>query len=418
MASPAYDCIIVGGGISGFYSALNIQKKHPSWSIAILEKYKGVGGRTYTYHNPEKGVQWEMGAGRISKSHKILLNLIKKYDLNLIPLHSQSSYIDKNELIENDFSSLNVPLFIEPLHFLPQEILQKNTLFDLLKGIYGFEKAKDIVVKFPYWAEVYSLRADLALKAFLEGEMKNNAGYSVLKEGFSELIARMRAEFEEAGGEVLVRMSLEGVSLGENDTTDLVVAFDTNKIMLKAVKVCLLALHVDALRQIRGVNHLPVLKMVKTAPLMRIYAVFPKTWFQDMKNTITNGRLRYIIPISYEKGIIMISYTDGDDVKSYARLLDKSEEALESAVMSDIRRLFPDLDIPDPTFFKAHHWETGCSYWQPGDYNVEAESRKVCRPLKSIPRLFICGESFSLRQAWVEGALEHADECLRILSNV
>jgi hypothetical protein len=65
-----YDCIIIGGGISGFYCALELQRKNPKWSIAILEKYKGIGGRTYTYKPRDfPGIQWERG-GCCSSLHR------------------------------------------------------------------------------------------------------------------------------------------------------------------------------------------------------------------------------------------------------------------------------------------------------------------------------------------------------------
>ena len=51
-------------------------------------------------------------------------------------------------------------------------------------------------------------------------------------------------------------------------------------------------------------------------PLIRIYAKYPKdksgkVWFHGLKRTITDNYIRHIIPIDYEKGLIMISYTDG-----------------------------------------------------------------------------------------------------------
>ena len=33
-------------------------------------------------------------------------------------------------------------------------------------------------------------------------------------------------------------------------------------------------------------------------------------WFKDLKKTVTNNPLRFIIPMDSEKGTIMISYTD------------------------------------------------------------------------------------------------------------
>jgi hypothetical protein len=36
-------------------------------------------------------------------------------------------------------------------------------------------------------------------------------------------------------------------------------------------------------------------------------------------------------------------------------------------------------------------------------------SKEALHPLTSMPGVYCCGESFSLRQAWMEGALESAD---------
>lgn len=400
MAKSAYDCIIVGGGISGFHSAIELQKKHPSWSIAILEKYKNVGGRTYTYHVPHKNIQWEAGAGRICECQHKIIGYVAKYGLNLIKIPE----------VEDVFTQVNIPVFIEPLQMLPKHILENHTLFDLLKSVYG-PKAKTIVTMFPYWAEIYSLRADLALKTFLHSEMSPGHSFFVIKEGFSAVIENMRAEFESKGGEVIVKMEVKSVQKGTGSSTDIEVGFDTNMIMLRALKVCIIALDVDSVRKINGLSELGVLKKLKTSPLLRIYAVFPKPW--RMGKVITGERLRYIIPIQPEKGVVMISYTDGDDTKDYVKLIG-DEDALQKMVMADVRKFFSN-DIPEPTFFKAHYWPSGCTYWQPGNYDPYKESENACKPLASIPSLFMCGESFSTRQAWVEGALDHTDKCLELI---
>jgi len=396
MAKPAYDCIIVGGGISGLHAALELQKKHSSWSIAILEKYEGLGGRAFTYHN--HGMHWEAGAGRICECQYKIIGLVHKYGLHL-------SKIPKEKSI---FNSVNIPFYIEPLQMLPQDLLEKHTLFELLQNIYG-AKAKEIVEPFPYWAEVYSLRADLALKAFLHSELSHDHDFFVINEGFSAVVKNMRAEFEKKGGEVLVKMVVEGVEKGEGSSTDLQVAFDKNKIKLRANKVCLMALDVDSVRKIDGLSDLPVLKKLKTSPLLRIYAIFPKPWV--LGRVVTGERIRYIIPIQPEKGVVMISYTDGDDTKAYAKLIG-DDLTLKKAVMADVHSLFPDEKIADPTFIKAHYWPSGCTYWQPGHYDPYKESEAACQPLASLPGLYMCGESFSTRQTWVEGALDHTDKCL------
>lgn len=110
----------------------------------------------------------------------------------------------------------------------------------------------------------------------------------------------------------------------------------------------------------------------------------------------------------------MISYTDGKDARQLMRILDKyGEKSLEQFLIKQLRMLFPDRNIPDPLFFKAHPWTSGCTYWLPGAYDPKELSEKALHPFpRAMPGVFVCGESFSLRQAWMEGALEHADRLI------
>jgi monoamine oxidase len=149
-------------------------------------------------------------------------------------------------------------------------------------------------------------------------------------------------------------------------------------------------------------------------PLLRVYAVFKKSslakggvWFADLPKIVTDSPLRYIIPIDYKKGVIMISYTDGADAR---QLMKMKTEDLEEFIMTEIRALFPDRVIPDPVLFKKHPWVEGCTYWLPGKYDVEKESAASLHPLPSkLPGVFLCGESFAVKQCWMESALTQAD---------
>jgi monoamine oxidase len=146
-----------------------------------------------------------------------------------------------------------------------------------------------------------------------------------------------------------------------------------------------------------------------------MYAVFPScvgggTWFAGLPKVVTGSRVRFVIPINSLKGIIMISYTDGADALYWMNRVKKSgKEAVVEDVMKEIRLLFPDRIIPEPVDFKLYPWDSGCTYWLPGDYDPYEESRAA---LCVREGLYCCGESWSLRQAWMEGALEHADMLL------
>ncbi len=169
-----------------------------------------------------------------------------------------------------------------------------------------------------------------------------------------------------------------------------------------------LALHADAIANLLSVRWAPA-RHLRMDPLVRMYAAFPgKAWFSAEDRITVPGRVRNIIPIDVKKGTVMISYSDGADARYWlARMAggEAGKAAIQEKVMADVRALFSTRHIPDPVLFKIYPWYSGCTYWLPGAYDVEAMSRAghVVRD-----GVYVCGESVSLRQAWIEGALESA----------
>jgi hypothetical protein len=406
MSQSCYDVIIVGAGLSGLRVGIEVLTKYPHLRCCIIEKYGYNGGRVFTYRKKIKGVgdvQWEHGAGRISTSHKKVLSLFKKYGLTFLPISGETMWLEER-LTKNDFSAL-IDVYITPLLSLPSSMLQSHTLSELLHMIHG---DSSFYLQFPYYAEIHTLRADLALQSF-QAEMKSNSGFGVCQEGLSCLTDHMADEFIKRGGTIIQKTELCSVSYSDSFSLECFESCTKKKRFFQS-PVCVLALHHQALTHIKGVQHFPVLKKLVMEPLLRVYAIFPvirkRSWFYDLSKIVTPGHIRYIIPIDPSKGIIMISYTDGKDAEYWM----KQSSHTQSNIMKLIRNLFPDRSIPDPIFFKLAPWEAGCTYWLPGDYDVQEESRKSLQPYKKIP-LFMCGESFAVHQAWMESALDQAD-CL------
>ena len=132
-----------------------------------------------------------------------------------------------------------------------------------------------------------------------------------------------------------------------------------NKPTIKAKKV-IVAVTRDAVAELPCFKDLPILKQVKMRPLVRIYAVFPRvngaTWFDGLQKFVCQKPVRYVIPIDPKRGVIMISYTDGEDAEYWIKKEAKAESVavLTKEIMQQIRALFPDKRIPDPTLVKVH----------------------------------------------------------------
>lgn len=424
MNSDTYDIVIIGAGMAGLHVALEAIRKWPKARICVADKYKFIGGRAFTYSGKVDGVsyQWEEGGARISTKHSLMMGLLKKYKITPVPISNERDYKESGAYAAEPplFDECRA-IYLEPLEDLPNFVLGNTTIRGLLKRLVKPAELETFLTRYPYRAEFNTMRADLALRVFRE-EFSQNEKYVVCKEGLSELVERMREDFLKRGGTVLVQHEL--VEMGEHAIFKKGAPSEGESrpdVILEAKKF-VFALPSEALKHIAAFRGWPTLRRLVMKPLLRVFAVFPagsdgKRWFSRMPKVITAQAPRCIIPQNSENGSIQISYTDSEDAQPLLRILDSDgEEALGRKLVEDLRTLFGDLDIPDPLFVKAYPWKNGVSYWLPGNYDPYLESRRAIRPFpREHPDWFVCGESFSVRQCWIEGALEHAQQVVRHL---
>lgn len=408
------DVLILGCGIAGLRCGLAFLHKRPTLKVVILEKYNYIGGRIVTFHKDD--LQWENGAGRISSSHKKVLSLMKKYSLTKIPLASTMMMERNGVLTPNIFNDV-IRSVLPQIKELSSEVLGKHTLREILTKILGAERTEQLCLEFPYRAEIDTLRADLAIQSF-QREMGTYEDYFVIKEGYQALPKAMAEEFKSLGGTIMFGQEVVEI---QNCGNILVRTKTEAGEVLWESPIVISTLHLDAMKQIPILKTIPTLQHLTMEPLVRIYAVFPvvngKTWFTGLPKMASSCLIRFFIPMNPSYGTAMISYTDGSDARKILDLLKtKGEKGLQRILIKELKHMFPDRTIPKPVFFKVHAWTSGCTYWLPGSYNPQEESKKMLQPLDTMSGFHCCGESFCLRQAWVEGALEHADELLsRIL---
>jgi monoamine oxidase len=404
-----YDICIIGAGIAGLYCARELQRKLPHAKICILEKYKNIGGRTYTFHTTVNGlkISWEAGAGRIHKSHHQVLALLKEYGIDTIPIGD-----------EIDWRSIKTPGLAEPIDFLrlfenvgisqlSEETLESMTVKQILQKTMGAKKTKDLMDRYEYRSELDTLKASNALYS-LNHELGNHGGFSVVKGGFSVLIEKMKADIPNV--DILVEH--EVTDIAKLDAYEISLKSNSKKIHAQKVIVTIPR---DALAKIPCFRGLPILEQVKMRPLVRMYAVFPlengKAWFAGLTKFVCDLPIRYVLPMDPTKGTIMISYTDGPEAEEWIVKAKKSENAVQKEVIAQIRSLFPGQKIPDPLFFKIHPWSDGCSYWCPvanKPYDFNLVSKASVKPLPDMPELYMCNESWAYAQAWVKCSIDQA----------
>ena len=416
---PSYDVIIVGGGMAGLYALQLLHQKKKELRILILDDRNYWGGRVITHQRPF----YEIGGARFNDNHHLLLSLLKQYKCHTLPIPNESvflhqmkdntmvPYYNVNQTLGDIMMNIQKKSKQYSKHTIQQHTL-KSWIDFLSKDTKLSMKIKDI---FGYDSEITKMNAYDALQSF-ERDFVSNSFY-ILREGFSELCKRMYETHKTKTNITFCGQSLV-TTIKRDKKGDMLYVVGTQNGSYFRSKDVICAMKAEQLRAFPLFNPIKKdLSHIYSAPLLRIYAKYPlrqgKPWFHDMPKIVTNALVRQIIPIDPSKGLIMISYTDGQDIDPFWR--DKRQKVLKpdneikKMIETCLYYMFPLIKIPKPTFFKTHLWTIGCHHWKPKCDSIVV-GRKIQNP---APHVYVIGEAVSQKQAWVEGALETAQDIMK-----
>ena len=395
-----YDYIIVGGGISGLFMAYKLSQTDKD--ILLLESSNRLGGRLLT--KVEKGVQFELGGARISSQHTKVLSLLKEFELDkdLIKLPDDISYKIKGPRI--NFYSL-IKELVEGSKLYTKKYLESVNLLQVCIDVLGQQHAEMLQKLLGYDSEFENLNAYIALKTFKKDLFSSNE-YFVLKNGFNSLIKELQG-FIEAKDNVTIELEKTVTDIGKN-----FVELDKQKRYGSKILCCVPYYTLKRLPKFKDVE---VVNNITPIPLIRIYAKYPKdksgkVWFHGLKRTITDNYIRHIIPIDYEKGLIMISYTDGKYADMWKNLSMISNKVLIEHLHKEVKKVLG-KEPRMPEFITTYYWKAGVHMWNPG-ISVKDSYESIINP---FPKTYVVNEAYSLHQSWVEGSLDAAYDVLDLL---
>ena len=411
-----YDFIIIGGGMGGLNSAYNLSNF--SNKILLLDERKYLGGRILTYY--ENNFHYELGAGRFNNKQKILLKLIKDFNLTKIEINDKIDYIDKRSTVKPNIFNIVISKIINKLQKINKIKLKKYTFKELCYKYYikkyngssylSLQSIKQLINYFGYKSEFEILNAFNAIKTFNLNFNKKNKFY-FLKEGLTELCNKLRNICLK--NNVKINLSSFVNNIYKNNNLFIV---ETNNNYYYSKNI-IFAVKKNDLLKFKILNPITsIIKSVKSTPLLRIYAYYPiinnKVWFENLNKIVTNTKLKFIIPINKKIGIIMISYTDYKDTKPFIENNKlKNNNIIINIIGNELKKIF-NIDIPNPIKLNSYYWINGCHYWKK-NYDSEIISKSILNPIDNI---YICGETYSLyNQAWIEGALETSNKVCNII---
>jgi protoporphyrinogen oxidase len=410
------EVLIIGAGVAGLRTAIKLKQHKPKLHVRIVEINAAAGGRMYTYHTTVNGksISYDTGAGRIHSSHKQLHALLKTYKIGTHPLPDSTSWRRLGGTSQEDNFDATWLDLIRLYEELPASVRRRKTLREIAIDTIGPIYANRLLETYPYRAEIEVMSADSSIDLY---KSLSAGSFSVPIGGFGRVIEKMVTTAKSLDINFEFNAEVQRIEFNPDNRYH-VTGLKNRKFKEWVVDRVVLAVPSNALQRISpfSSDH-PILQRIRMEPLMRIYSVYKDSSWFPLTRIVTNSPLRYIIPVDKQKGLIMSSYLDSRDIEFWHDLHKKDRnDELKAKIQQETQHLFPELTIPESEMTKAHLWRDGCSYWLPGDYDYRKVSKQALLPMpQTHPRLHLVGESFSQKQQWIEGALEHADALVELI---
>jgi len=448
-----YDFIILGGGISGLYTAYKLHHKYPRKTILLLEKEGYLGGRVQTFHN--KYMTVDEGAGRFSNNHVFLMKLLRDLDLTskMVKISSSAVYSPSDgtghmynsildepvltglglgpgpglgpglalSLLDIHLGRENIPSsglltkVILASRLASKEDLIKVSFVDYAKTILNPVEVQLVLDSFGYYSEL------VIMNAYDSIQLMNHLGpmneFYVLAGGLGQIIERLAKKLNNSKYiSIYHHKTVQDIEVTDDDTFLVKVLENKRRF---AGRVCISALPKQVLEKIPLFRPFrPLIKQILCAPLCRIYSKFPvvngKAWFSGMPKFTTNNNLRMVIPVGEKEGIIMVSYTDNKFANYWKKIYDKEGIRGVNERIAFYMKESTGIDIPGAIDTQIFYWGCGVGYWGVGADSA-AISGAMIRPIGDL-HLYVCGEHFSAGfQQWMEGGLETSERVMAYL---
>ena len=407
-----YDIIIIGAGIAGLYSAYNIKQMSPNTSFMVLEKYKKqwIGGRMSNEEFYGTTVVTGAGIGRKEKDH-LLVGLLKQMHIKYSDFDINMNYIVDNKV--------SIDKIIKDLRREYKRLGSPITTFkSFAKSYLGAKEYNDFITNVGYTD--YE-NEDVYQTLYKYGMDDNSTGWTGLDIPWKQLIQKLvhtigsnhvRSSNNVVSIMPIINDKINGKINGKiNDGFgfELVTEKGTTYYCGKVIIATTITSIQKLLPQYKIYNH------IKSQPFLRLYAKFPKASAEIMRHlvpnyTIVSGPLQKIIPISVNKGVYMIAYSDNNN----ALVL---KDHLENTAKN--RKFFCDLltktlKLPDNTLqitaLLNFYWPVGTHYYTPLDHTLR--SKFIDKAQHPMPNMLVVGEVVAPNQGWTEGALDSVKNVL------
>jgi monoamine oxidase len=525
MTEQVLDYAIVGGGISGVYSAWRLKESNRDLTIDVFETSDRIGGRLLTVVPPKMaGARVELGGMRyIVEEHPWVNSLVQHLGLTTEVLHADQdqnfAYVRGKLLRMSELSDASkIPYDVKPDESSPGVLENLTaqagalslapTIEELLgikvgnwselnlsseqwqtvstKGTYEGAPLSSLPMRYlmlramskealqldedtgGYDSILYTWNAADGFPWNL-GDFTPVTTYVRIVEGYDEVPLMLAEKFHKAGGTIRLDARLESFDVQDDATVRLEVVEDgnTRTVVAKRLILAMPRRSLELLDQtgaVLGPENGDVHELIGSVtpiPLFKLAICYPSAWWESAVPpllsgdpnapyiTISSGKSVTDLPIRqcYYWAVdpktnyaVLLVYDDGRDLDYWAGLRDSQAPSFQSMVevdessewakhpapqrmVDEIHRQVLEMHgITDPSMAPAPYagayrdwgedpYGGGANFWHVGVRSFEV-AEKIIQPKPPHP-VYICGESYSHGQGWVEGALETTEAMLQ-----
>ena len=404
-----YDYVIIGGGIAGLHSLYKLSKLNRNLRVLLIEKEDHLGGRTQEvkFH----GELIKLGAGIASTTNKTLLPLLRKLNVKTVRVRGTTTIIG----IKN--TTYNHNLIIKKLKIKYKQLVNSKVKFrhlTLRRFLKKYLKSNEYVnfLKYMEYGDYLDGDVEYYIKRYPIGDDDINP-YVVIFLSWTDLVNKLIKNISKSK----IRLNTMCNSIHKNEENLFVININDNKKIY--TRNIISTVTVNVLNKITSkLDILDYSKYIGSVPFMRIYTYHKNGHnFQNDNighfNIILNQKNHLQKVIIINDKILMASYSNNEHAMFWHNI--KSKKELIEKVEDYLREINMNVTDIDDVYIKF--WDEGVHYFKPiVKYDLKELINKLENP---IDNFYVCGELISLRQGWVEGALESSTRVIkRIQKNI
>jgi len=368
-----YDYMIVGGGVSGLFAAMRLEKKLPHARLLLLEKNSYLGGRTRmdTFHSHK--VVSGAGVGRYPKD-RLLQQLVEQCQ-EIKPVESRICY-----------------QFSHPVYTLSfiENLKKKKKWIQTHRNTQTF---RDFFLSF-YSRETYDKfcesngftdfeNADIVDTLYDYGFEDNIPGHSIFPVDWNRLVRHLRSQLQRT----ILRKNTEMLSFEKDADTS---TFRVRVQSRRGIQVYCTHNIVFA-GSIEKYPYPIVHQQIGFNSFLRMY-----TYSKPCNDPLHRGGMTYY-DHTLQKSIYVsprirtVSYSDTNKADAVMRLPKAQVQTLAGYQYEDSVQ---------------YYWKHGTHFYRPLDPRFTSRNDFIRYAQNPEPHVFIVGECISQNQGWTEGALE------------